>query len=299
MDIGGPGDTVLLAGMGRSGTTWVGDIINCGNNYRVLFEPFLPSQVQEAADFEYIQYLPPEYSNESLSTKALAILNGKVHNEWVDRDTKKLFYRRRIVKDIRCNLMLGWLKRISKTPPVVLVIRHPLQVASSWRRLAWGEEVSGKRSDLEIILSQDLLLDHFPVIAETYKTIDPHDFVERVVFQWCVFHLVPFCQLKKDEAYVLFYENLLIDPGRETEGLFQYLNMTVNRDALKKTMRESSSTNFVGRDFEKDSSQLLSSWKNDFTAHQIQRTHEILRSFDLDDIYGKDGHPANRQLLRG
>ena len=37
--------TVLLAGTGRSGTTWAANIINYANTYRFMFEPFYPQAV--------------------------------------------------------------------------------------------------------------------------------------------------------------------------------------------------------------------------------------------------------------
>ena len=56
-DLGTLNDTIIVAGMGRSGTTWGVNIINHDNSYRVLFEPFSPASVVEAEEFEYVQYI--------------------------------------------------------------------------------------------------------------------------------------------------------------------------------------------------------------------------------------------------
>ena len=37
-----PSNTVLIAGSGRSGTTWLSEILNYNNDYRSIFEPFYP-----------------------------------------------------------------------------------------------------------------------------------------------------------------------------------------------------------------------------------------------------------------
>ncbi len=37
--------TVFVSGVGRSGTTWVANIINYANDYRFMFEPFHPQRV--------------------------------------------------------------------------------------------------------------------------------------------------------------------------------------------------------------------------------------------------------------
>lgn len=177
LDIGKPDDAIIVAGMGRSGTTWAADIINYDDSYRILFEPFLPNMVKEAEGFGYKQYLAPGSDNPVLATKAKKILAGKPRNRWVDRGNNRLFYRRRIIKDIRINLMLAWLKKTTPATPVVLTIRHPLQVLSSWAKLGWRKEAFGERSNLEILASQKNLLDDFPIIHDVLKCIDPQDFV--------------------------------------------------------------------------------------------------------------------------
>ena len=89
----------------------------------------------------------------------------------------------------------------------------------------------------------------FPVIADVMKRIDPQDFVENMVFQWCIHYLVPSHHLTTDQAYALFYERLLCDSDTEITGLFQYLNRPFDPCKLGKVMKHSSSTNFLGRDF--------------------------------------------------
>lgn len=298
LDIGKPNDLIILAGMGRSGTTWAGNIVNYDNSYRVLFEPFFPGKVKEADGFEYIQYLNPRCNNAVLANQAKRILAGNIRNNWVDRDNNRLFYRRRIIKEIRCNLMLGWLKKVANNPPTVLMIRHPLQVASSWLKLRWGKKELGKRNDFDIMTSQESLLDDFPIIGDLMKWIDPQDSLEKIVFQWCIYYLIPSHHLKKHEVCCLFYENLLIDPDNEIVRLFRYLNIPLNKHRLHKSMKKSSGTNFIGRDFNKDQSFLLNSWKDEFSIKQLRRAGYILEAFGLHDIYDKNGYPRGAQLFK-
>jgi hypothetical protein len=170
IDVGRPEDVILVAGMGRSGTTWAANVINHDHTHRVLFEPFFPARVSDARGFQYIQYLHPLSRDTLLTKKARRILSGKARNVWIDKENRGLFYRRRIVKDIRCTLMLGWLRMIAGTPPIVLVVRHPLQVALSWMKLGWGSEALGNKTDFDHIVAQAELLRDYPVIAEALKT---------------------------------------------------------------------------------------------------------------------------------
>lgn len=294
MDIGKPENVIIVAGMGRSGTTWVAEMINYDDTYRVMFEPFLASLVREAEGFQYIQYLRPYCTDSVLTNRARSILAGKVRHEWVDERTHRIFYRRRIVKEIRCNLMLGWLKQIANHPPIVLVIRHPLQVAASWRKLQWTREQLG----IDSILAQETLLRDFPVIADVQKWIDPQDFVENIVFQWCIVHLVPSLHLKQDEAYAIFYENLLTELAHEILKLFQYLNKPFSQKILPQILSRPSWTNWLERDFKQDRPSLLNSWKDEFSTQQKRKVDSILAAFELDHIYDKNGFPIGIPFFR-
>ena len=287
-------ELIILVGMGRSGTTWAGDIINYEHNSKILFEPFFPAKVREAEGFEYIQYLNPSSKNGSLATQALQILSGNIKpNKWTDRDTFKATNNSLIIKDIRCNLMVGWLQKIAKYPPTILLIRHPLQIVSSWKRLGWGNEVLGRRSDLDIIVSQRSLLKDFPIINIVLEKIDKNDYVENIVFIWCVFHLVPLTHLKTRKTYFLFYENLINDYTNEVIMLFKYLNKPFNLNKLQEVAITSSSTNFNNRNFKNNKSFLVNSWKTEFSKKQIQRATYIINAFKLNYLYDDEGNPTN------
>ena len=82
-DISGD-STILISGMGRSGTTWLSEIINHDNKYRDIFEPFNPNKVPYAKEFKYIQYLNNENKDLKLSNTAKSILSGKIRSNWTD-----------------------------------------------------------------------------------------------------------------------------------------------------------------------------------------------------------------------
>ena len=55
LDLGDWRRTVLLAGTGRSGTTWVEKVINHRNRFRVMFEPFHQKKVASISHWSYRQ----------------------------------------------------------------------------------------------------------------------------------------------------------------------------------------------------------------------------------------------------
>jgi hypothetical protein len=162
----------LIAGSGRSGTTWVQDAIATANGLRPVFEPLHPyvSDIGNryahcalsADDVEpelerflsevcagrsnrlWTQYrrrghwlLPPPSEFESKQDAA------RVYNQWAKflKELPRLAMAARraqpLVKCIRANLMLGWLSRRLGWK-VVLVVRHPGAVIESELRSGWN-----------------------------------------------------------------------------------------------------------------------------------------------------------------
>lgn len=101
VDTGDYRRTVFLAGTGRSGTTWVEELINAKNDFRIMFEPFHSDKVELVSDWNYRQYLRCSDRTEKFLQSATAILSGNIRNEWIDCFNRKLISRKRIIKDIR------------------------------------------------------------------------------------------------------------------------------------------------------------------------------------------------------
>jgi hypothetical protein len=75
----GKGDhrgSVFLAGTGRSGTTWLSDVVNHRGGYRYVFEPFHPGKVEAFAHFRPRQYLRPDDRREEFLGPARRVLTG-------------------------------------------------------------------------------------------------------------------------------------------------------------------------------------------------------------------------------
>ncbi len=276
---------IMVSGMGRSGTSWVGDMINSNNDCRVLFEPFFPGRVPEANGFEYIQYLNPEHDDPKLARQAGLILSGRLHNQWVDRSSLPFPCSHILIKDIRTNLMLGWLKKIEPELRIVVVIRQPLQVILSWKKLKWGRGWANKKRDIDIILSQKMLLEDYPVIKEALNLVDIDDFFESLVLQWCIFQMVPMRQFCDNDIYYLFYEKLVTRPDEELARLLHFLTMRTEKKLDTSLLLSQSQTNFLGRDYRKDTDLLLNGWKNEFSLKQREKAQTIMGLFSLDVPY--------------
>lgn len=297
MDLGRASDTsVLLAGMGRGGTTWAGNILNYDGRQRVLFEPFHPEQVRLARGFERPHYIHPQETDHPLAKSARKILSGQPRGRWVDRDNASWGYRGRIIKEIQANLMLGWLQEIAPHVPIVLMVRHPMAVFRSWLSLGWADSLPGQVRGFERVAQHDALLRDHPRIADVLETIDPRNPLERVVFQWAVYHYVPVQQLG-GKFHTLYYERLVTEPERETRRLFAFLGRAYDAEELRKALGAPSSTNFLKRDVSRRAASVAAEWRGAFRKEQIDRANRILEGFGLQDIYDEAGLPRFDDLV--
>ena len=283
---GDPGATVFLAGSGRSGTTWIADILNFRNEYRHISEPFHRKNVPLAAAFGYRQYLRPTDRDAKYLEPARRILSGRIRNLWADKYNRRFLVQKRFVKEVRANLFLKWLRVNFPEMPMVLLIRHPCAVAASRMKLNWEGG-----ADLRGFLSQpELMEDHLePFRSELERAQAEGDAFEKMIFFWCVENLVPLSQLAPGEAHIAFYERFVTTPREEVERLFGYLGRPFDPDVMSALGKPSMATR-------KDSAilrggNLLGSWRNEIEPEPLARAMEILGLFGLDRLYGTDPEP--------
>ena len=130
-----PEHVAFLAGAPRSGTTWVSNIINYRNSYRYMFEPFNCEQIGACRHFNFRQYLHPEDPG-SLHAKTIdRVFEGRLRHHWTDQQNRRIFADRLLIKDVRSNLMLGWLQK--RYPSTKFILLHHRKMSSSNRPCAW------------------------------------------------------------------------------------------------------------------------------------------------------------------
>ncbi|MDQ4144467.1 MAG: sulfotransferase [Actinomycetota bacterium] len=278
------GESVFVAGSGRSGTTWLADAINWRNEYRFIFEPFHPQRSPLGGRHLARQYVRPEVRDVHLSRCMASVLSGRVRSEWTDRHNRKRLVGRRLIKDIWSHLLLPWLRAQFPLVKIVLILRHPFAVVNSQRELrgwGWG-------ADLGPLLRQaDLLKDHLGPMKEHLRGAATE--FEVHLFCWCIENYVPLRQLGPGEAHVIFYEDLCVAPGKEAHRLSVFLDKRFDEGWAQFVRKPSFAA--TEKSIIRSGGDPLQSWQERLTADEVSRGLEILSLFGLDQIYADAALP--------
>lgn len=277
--------TVLLAGSGRSGTTWLGQFINADNTYRDVFEPFHGGRVRAVQGWPVLRYMPPQAGNATDHAVIKQLLAGQVRSPWTDAYNRKTFVRRRLVKAIRANLLLGWVRRHCPQVRLLFAMRHPCAVAHSRLRLGWDTHLD------ELLSQPDLMRDHLGAFRETIeRTASDGDAWSRHLTMWCIENVVPLRQLKPGDMHVLFYERFCDAFDDEAAVLFGFLGRKLPKRIERARSQRSAH-------FRRDSAilrggDLVDAWRQHVTTRQLDRALALLAVFGLDHVYDERALPG-------
>lgn len=269
--------TVLLAGSGRSGTTWLADVVNHDNAYRYIGEPFTREHVKAVRHFARLQYVRPDDAGDEYFAAVRSILEGRVRSPWADNANRRVIARKRLIKDDRCTLMLAWMIRRFAGMPVVYIRRHPLAVAYSRSRANWRVRKG------DVYFNQPALMaDHLEPFRDLMTGARTE--IEGHVVDWCVENFVPHRQLTDKDACFVDYEKLVADRETEFRRVFAFIGKPFDAHALERSTRLSATT-FLGRDGPKrKASREMRPWREVMSADEIRGAMEIVKRFGLDHL---------------
>ena len=221
-----PEQAIIIAGSGRSGTSWILNTLGDRLGYQTLFEPLSPNFVPRAKSLLGVDLLedPVIYSPylrstslhsdwQSYLTKALT---GRIRNYWTDKKRVNLLPSGYIIKFIRANLMLSYINKNfgSKT---IFVMRHPCAVIFSRLQLNW------KASKQNLLSQEELVEDYLrPFLVDIEQEKDP---VGEHAIWWAVEQYVALDNLKKQDHYFAHYEDIYLNPEQQYQKIISWLEI--------------------------------------------------------------------------
>jgi len=281
---------VWILGSGRSGTTWLCDLMRAKRKYRFLFEPF-HSAHNRAADFLPGHfYLRPGVPDHQVKQLADDVFDGSTFFPEPDRANKHKLFDGLLVKDITANLFSYAIHRAKPEIDLILIIRNPFAVALSklnkpgWK---WYNDPAG------FLKQEALMKDYLFPQEELIRNISgSDDYILNQILIWAVIHYVPLKQFSNKQLQIVFYEDLVENTDRELWKLEKSLrsrpraNNTALPDGIKH--RPSKTTRLSAGELQ---SRSLTDWKRRISKEQLIRGNLILEQFGLDFLYDENGSP--------
>ncbi len=282
-------DSLVLAGTGRSGTTWISEVINYRNEYRVMDEPDRNGRIEAFAHFNAIQYIRPDDDNPAYLEPLALALSGRLRNDWADRFNTRIISTKRLVKFIRSSLYLKWLVNHFPGLRVVLLMRHPCAVCLSQTRLGWEIDLH------DILLVQPQLMEDF---LEPFRDqIAAADTLfEKRLWMWCVENYVALSQLEPGDVHLAFYESFCEEPTKEIERLFNFYGKEWDA-SIDEAMRKPSNSSKPDSAIVTGKNR-VDSWMRHITDDQRELARRLLRQFGLDAIYSVDSPLPDTEAAR-
>ncbi|MDB5333202.1 MAG: hypothetical protein JWP03_4353 [Phycisphaerales bacterium] len=243
---------ILITGSPRSGTTWVGDVLRRCSRTMLLMEPFNPdlsSRVARVCNFqfrEWYMYVTNENAAEftapirrmlELRHETLPRLRAsKSLKDVIDVSAaaarfglSRLTAQTSIMKDPIALLSSQWLAS-QFGARVVILIRHPAAVVSSFKRLKLCVDIPGLLR--QPLLMRDLLA---PMEAELsdFARVE-HDIVDMAAMLWkaLYFAVLRFRERHSDWLF-LRHEDLSQDPVGGFEDICRHVGLDFPQRARK------------------------------------------------------------------
>jgi Sulfotransferase domain len=302
---------VVVTGMARAGTSWVGKLLQAGGELTYINEPLNPDHppgrspgvldapVPVERHYQYIGahnesgWLAPFADTLGLRYRVGAELRQNRSAYDLARMARyassflagRLLGRRALLDDPYALLAAGWLADRFGCR-VVVVVRDPAAMVASWKRLGWT-------TDLDELLGQpDLVRDWLaPYRAELEAVAaDLEDLPGRVGSLWRMLYLVAAEHERRHEGVrVVRYEDLAAEPVSSFAELFGWLGLRFDRGVERAVVRATTGTtkrrahtwSLSRSGLSKtgyrpmDSRANLTAWRRALTAEELARVREV------------------------
>tara|TARA_A100001037_G_scaffold306283_1_gene350407 strand:- start:13142 stop:14053 length:912 start_codon:yes stop_codon:yes gene_type:complete len=270
---------VLILGDGRSGTTWLSELINFDNRYIDCFEPLHGRRIVKLRDRLYPTKDDLTLTEFQRTIAANLNLRRTIDSRRVPKGV--------LVKEITAHLIADYAYQSNFN--TILLIRNPLAVAHSKSLYGyWHTDPDLGRLTMDSSFSEI----HKKCMENSLTTSRFLEYVEI----WCLLYRWAFRNLKVrgNTTTVIFYENLMTDRETQIERIFSRINETelfnahkdliINKSATPSAKTTDDSTQQAGARAEKY-------WLANRSSEEIDQAYEIVRLYGLYDIYNDEFSP--------
>jgi hypothetical protein len=284
------GQTIVIAGSPRSGTTWLAEILHTIPRSAILWEPlYLDADPKlRHLGFGWRTYISPERDRPDMQAYLRGILTGRILNRWTLQRTDALDVwrvKRWIVKFCRANMLLPWLTLRFPVRRPLLLLRHPCAVvASQIRNGAWANPTLPDCPEF---------FDAYPHLRAACTGLRTQE--EILAAQWSMDYFVPLNAPPPHRWQLVVYERLVREGPGELRKIFAGLNVEMPGDAMAHLRIPSATASPSSGLGIRQGRDALDGWRSVLSPSQCQRVLDVTSAFGL-DFYGPDPEPDYRRL---
>lgn len=300
---------ILVTGIHRSGTTWVGKMLAIDPAIAYISEPLnvlhrrgvlrVPIShwypyICDDNQFEFLDSLEDLLAykyNTWLEIKSLRSLKDflRMLRDWRTFRTGKREHQKPLLKDPFAVFSAEWFARNFKSR-VVIIVRHPAAVVSSFLRLNWDFNFSD-------LLGQPLLMrDWLEPYRKDMEEIsgDSADILVQGSLLWrMVYRVVAALRERHPEFIILRHEDLSMDPINGYKGLYTTLGLRYSESVREEINKSSSGENpselpvKAIHSVRVDSQANIKNWQRRLSSLEIERIYEL--TMDVSPEYYSEG----------
>lgn len=300
---------ILVTGIHRSGTTWVGKMLTASGETGYISEPLnrlhRPGILDAPVPFWYL-YI--NENNQAVYRKAFEKTLAFEYQTWKEikslrsfKDIGRMMRDRRIfhtgkamglrplLKDPFAIFSAPWFANTWNCK-VVITVRHPAGFASSIKRLQWDFEFSDLLN--QPLLMQDLLQPFENEIKN--QTTQPADIISQAILLWRVIYSVVAQYQEQFPAFLIVrHEDISTTPIDGFRTIYNHVNLTFNSKAKETILASTSTTNPAEASKKSiyatslDSQAAIRNWQHRLTSDEIDRIYNGTR--DIASQFYTDG----------
>ena len=272
---------LLLLGDGRSGTTWIADVLNYDGRYLDFFESYhgqqvlsLPESRIYPTDGDFAS-IPIHFKKYVLSSKIFA----------AQQKPRGFTVSGCFVKDITAHMIFSLI--FQEFDYRIYIIRNPLAVALSKEKYGRWHSID----DLQKLINFSPKLRAMSDCCFSRSLVNSR--FHEYVLVWCLLNKIAFPQVISN-AFVVFYEDLLLNPEQSFHDLFAYIEQESRfkkyRSRIFGSVNKRSRTSIDSYPI-KDVATHLRAWEQNKSKVEISLAYQIIEIFELDYLYQGNAVP--------
>ena len=265
-------DNIVVFGAGRSGTTWLAQIIAAAG-LELVFEPLWKKEVPEVENWKPFPLFFRRGDAFPWHETFSRIMSGEVRNEWIIRQNPGA--ERKVIKFIRANLMIDWILDNYTIHPV-FIIRSPLSVVASMKEQEWYVPEKWVRSLLRAPRLAEPFFANLPGVDELAKK-ELSEVEAKTVF-WCIQNVVPKQLGCFTRVHMVLYEELCKDPEGVMGDLAPKIDLPMTDEVCAQLHRRSF---MAGKRDGEAGYDPITAWKTVLDAAETVAVEDIVDRFQL------------------